>query len=119
MLKSFVFDTNVLLYDPQAILNFQENNIVIPITVIEEIDHFKKDLNEIGRNARYFSRFLDKLRHRGKLAQGVKLENGGNLRVVIGKGISPQLPRSNFPSTTTTKFSPSPWSCKSRTDNTR
>ncbi len=97
MLKSFVFDTNVLLYDPQAILNFQENNIVIPITVIEEIDHFKKDLNEIGRNARYFSRFLDKLRHSGKLSQGVKLENGGNLRVVIGKGISPQLSPEQFP----------------------
>ncbi len=95
MVKSFVFDTNVLLYDPQSVLNFHDNNIIIPITVIEEIDRFKKDLNEVGRNARYFSRFLDKLRNSGKLSEGVKLENGGTLRVVIGNDSS--LPPTQFP----------------------
>lgn len=96
MVKSFVFDTNVLLYDPNAVLNFHDNDIIIPITVIEEIDRFKKDLNEIGRNARFFSRFLDKLRKDGNLSEGVKLENGGTLKVVIGTESSP-LPSNLFP----------------------
>ncbi|MDR2562279.1 MAG: PhoH family protein, partial [Holophagales bacterium] len=54
--KIFVMDTNVLLHDPQAIFHFQEHDLVIPIVVIEEIDTFKKDQTEIGRNARTVSR---------------------------------------------------------------
>jgi PhoH-like ATPase len=82
-MKNFVLDTNVLLYDPQALFRFQENNIIIPITVIEEIDRFKKDMNETGRNARQVSRFLDELRKKGSLAEGITLESGGSLRVEI------------------------------------
>ncbi|HTP65238.1 MAG TPA: PhoH family protein [Geobacteraceae bacterium] len=82
-MKSFILDTNVLLYDPQAIFKFQENNVIIPITVIEEIDRFKKDMNETGRNARQVSRFLDELRKTRSLAEGVGLESGGTLRVEI------------------------------------
>jgi PhoH-like ATPase len=82
-MKSFILDTNVLLYDPQAIFKFEENNIVIPITVIEEIDRFKKDMNETGRNARQISRFLDDLRKKGSLSTGIRLETGGTLRVEI------------------------------------
>ncbi len=82
-MKSFILDTNVLLYDPQAIFKFKDNNIVVPITVIEEIDRFKKDMNETGRNARQVSRFLDDLRKRGSLSSGIKLESGGSLRVEI------------------------------------
>ena len=82
-MKSFILDTNVLLYDPQAIFKFQENNIIIPITVIEEIDRFKKDMNETGRNARQISRFLDNLRKKGSLSVGIGLETGGTLRVEI------------------------------------
>jgi PhoH-like ATPase len=82
-MKSFILDTNVLLYDPQAIFKFQENNIIIPITVIEEIDRFKKDMNETGRNARQISRFLDDLRKKGSLSVGIRLETGGTLRVEI------------------------------------
>jgi PhoH-like ATPase len=82
-MKSFVLDTNVLLYDPQAIFKFEDNNIVIPITVIEEIDRFKKDMNETGRNARQISRFLDDLRKKGSLSTGIRLETGGSLRVEI------------------------------------
>jgi hypothetical protein len=52
MKKIYVLDTNVLLYDPQALSRFEDNSIIIPITVIEEIDRFKKDMNETGRNAR-------------------------------------------------------------------
>lgn len=82
-MKNFILDTNVLLYDPQAVFKFQDNNIIIPITVIEEIDRFKKDMNETGRNARQISRLLDDMRKRGSLSEGIKLDNGGNLRVEI------------------------------------
>lgn len=83
MIKSYVLDTNVLLHDPQALFKFDENNLIIPITVIEEIDRFKKDLNETGRNARHVSRTLDGLRRQGHLITGVELESGGHLRVVL------------------------------------
>ncbi len=82
-MKTFVLDTNVLLYDPHALYKFEENIIVIPITVIEEIDKFKKDMNETGRNARHVSRLLDALRSSGSLSQGVMLESGTLLRVEI------------------------------------
>jgi len=82
-MKTFVLDTNVLLHDPYALFQFQENNILIPITVIEEIDRFKKDMNETGRNARQVSRILDELRQKGSLSAGITLESGGNLRVAL------------------------------------
>ncbi len=82
--KIFVLDTNVLLHDPMALLKFEENDVYIPIMVIEEIDRFKKDMNEIGRNARYVTRFLDSLRSKGKLSQGVSLGEGlGNVVVTL------------------------------------
>jgi PhoH-like ATPase len=84
--RTFVLDTNVLLYDPNSLNVFGAHDLVIPITVIEEIDRFKKDLNETGRNARMVSRKLDELRRQGSLSDGVNLENGTNLRVVIGSG---------------------------------
>src|SRR3990172_872055 len=83
MKKIFVIDTNVLLHDPRAIFSFEENDVVIPIVVIEELDKFKKGVDEIGRNARQVSRILDEHRLKGKLSLGVKLEGGGNLRVEL------------------------------------
>ncbi len=83
MLKTYVLDTNVLLHDPQALYRFEENDLVIPMTVIEEIDRFKKDLNETGRNARHFSRLIDQLRTQGDLVEGVQLETGGCLKVEL------------------------------------
>ncbi len=96
MIKNFVLDTNVLLYDPQAIFKFVDNNIIIPITVIEEVDRFKKDMNETGRNARQVSRYLDDMRKRGSLSSGITLETGGMLRVEmyeekIMKRLPPEL----------------------------
>lgn len=82
-MKTFILDTNVLLYDPQALFKFEENDIVIPITVIEEIDRFKKDMNETGRNARQISRLLDDLRKQGSLSSGIGIKSGGTLRVEI------------------------------------
>jgi len=85
-MKTFVLDTNVLLHDPRAVFRFQENTILIPITVIEEIDRFKKDMNETGRNAREVSRILDDLRKKGSLASGISLESEGILRVALMNG---------------------------------
>jgi PhoH-like ATPase len=79
--RVYVLDTNVLLYDPKALFVFDEHDVVIPMIVIEEVDRFKKDLNETGRNARTISRYLDKLRERGSLKDGVPLHGGGKLRV--------------------------------------
>ncbi len=81
MKKTFVLDTNVLLFDPQAIFKFSDHTIFIPFVVIEELDRFKKDQNENGRNARQFARIVDELRAKGSLAQGVQLENGGTLQI--------------------------------------
>ena len=83
MKKTYVLDTNVLLHDAQALFRFEDNDVVIPMTVIEEIDHFKKDLNETGRNARQVSRILDGLREKTHLVEGVSLEGGGVLKVVL------------------------------------
>ena len=92
MKKIFVLDTNVLLHDPRAIFSFEDNDVVIPIVVIEELDKFKKDVNEIGRNARQVSRILDEYRQKGKLSQGVKLEGGGCLRVELNHQSPERLP---------------------------
>ena len=82
-MKTYVLDTNVLLHDPQALFKFEENTIVVPITVVEEIDRFKKDMNETGRNARQVSRLLDDFRKVGSLSGGLTLSTGGTLRVEI------------------------------------
>src|SRR5512137_2756923 len=92
MKKIFVLDTNVLLHDPQAIFAFEDNDVVIPIVVIEELDKFKKGIDEMGRNARQVSRILDGYRQKGKLSQGVQLEGGGNLRVELNHQIPQNLP---------------------------
>src|SRR3954465_16094292 len=64
-MKHFVLDTNVLIHDPRAMLQFADNEVVIPIFVLEEIDQFKKEASERGRNAREVARVLDKLRAGG------------------------------------------------------
>jgi PhoH-like ATPase len=94
--KNFVLDTNVLLHDPNAIFNFKDNTVVIPIYVIEEIDMFKKELSELGRNARMVGRLLDDLRTGGRLDQGVPLPSGGSLRVgFTAKQLPPEVTNSH------------------------
>ena len=84
MKKNYVLDTNVLLHDPQAIFRFEDNNVIIPIYVIEEVDQFKREGSERGRNARSIARLLDELRERGgSLSKGVPLDSGGVLRVAV------------------------------------
>lgn len=97
MKKVFILDTNILLNGPNSIFKFDDNDVVIPISVIEEIDHFKKDQTETGRNAREVSRILDKLRKKGTLSQGIPLfedkEDSGHLFVYLGQDmdILPEL----------------------------
>ncbi|MCW5829031.1 MAG: PhoH family protein [Deltaproteobacteria bacterium] len=80
----YVLDTNVLLFDPQAIAKFGSEYVVVPITVLEELDTFKRDQTELGRNARMVMRYLDALRSKGLISHGVELEGGGKLIVAVG-----------------------------------
>jgi len=88
--KTYVLDSNIFLHDPAALFAFEEHEVVVPITVVEEIDRFKKDQNEKGRNARQFSRYLDQLSERADLADGVDLESGGILRVDLVTEVVPE-----------------------------
>jgi len=92
MKKNFVFDTNVLLYDPQCVFKFEDNNIVIPIVVLEELDQFKRNVDELGRSARTIGRLLDELRQKGSLSQGVEIPHGGMVRIDLSgdEGILPK-----------------------------
>ncbi len=85
MQKNFILDTNVLLHDPRSIYKFEDNHILIPIEVIEELDNFKRDLSDLGSNARRVVKDLDALRREGELRVGVSLDEGGSVRVVTGR----------------------------------
>jgi PhoH-like ATPase len=90
--KNYVLDTNILLHDPHAIFRFDDNNVVIPIYVIEEVDQFKREGSERGRNARHVVRLLDDLREQGgSLSKGVQIKSGGILTVAVPTK-RPELP---------------------------
>lgn len=90
-MKTFVLDTNVILHDPMSIFSFEGSRVVLPLTVIEELDTFKRSNDERGRSARFISRKLDELRKGGKLSNWVPLEHGGKLKVEIQ--VSDGLPK--------------------------
>ena len=90
--KTFIIDTNVILHDPNSIHQFEENNIVIPITVIEEIDHFKRGSQVININARQFARTLDSLTGKELFNGGISLGKGkGKVRIVITNGMCEEI----------------------------
>lgn len=90
--KTFVLDTNVILHDPTCIHHFQENNILIPLSVIEELDHFKRGNQVINLNAREFARTLDSITGNEIFNGGVSLGRGkGKVRIVITKGLSKEI----------------------------
>jgi PhoH-like ATPase len=93
MKKNFVLDTNVILHDPQSVFKFADNNIVIPIVVLEELDRFKRNIDDLGRSARSFARYMDKLREQGSLSEGVPIGEGGMIRIDLS-GDEAILPRS-------------------------
>lgn len=81
--KIYVLDTNVLLQDPRSIFSFEDNEVVIPAVVLEEVDSKKRYMDEIGRNARQVSKLIDNMRQTGKLHEKIPLENGGVLRIEL------------------------------------
>lgn len=91
--KIFILDTNVLLHDPNSILSFQDNTVIIPIVVVEELDGHKKGMDEVSRNARQVSRILDSFRQNGRLSEGIKLESGGIIQVELNHQSPEELPR--------------------------
>lgn len=92
MKKTFILDTNVLLHDVNSIYAFEDNDVVIPMVVIEELDNFKSEGDTRGKNARMVSRELDELRKKGRLNEGVKLPKGGTLKIELDKpNILPQI----------------------------
>ncbi|MEM9251929.1 MAG: PhoH family protein [Planctomycetota bacterium] len=77
--KHFVLDTNVLLHNAHSLFMFDDNEVVIPFAVLEELDKFKKESDDVGRNARQVARHLDRLRAQGSLAEGVTWNDRGGL----------------------------------------
>ncbi|MPQ45955.1 AAA family ATPase [Marinifilum sp. N1E240] len=90
--KIFVLDTNVILHDFNSIYNFEENDVIIPITVLEELDKFKKGNDQINFHAREFSRELDRISGDKLFTDGVNLGKGlGNLFIETGKEFSQEM----------------------------
>ena len=81
MKKTYVLDTNVLIQSPHAFLNFEDNDIIIPFVVLEELDGLKKSDGEKGSNAREAVRKLEEFRICGNILDGITIEDGGTLRV--------------------------------------
>lgn len=81
MIKIYVIDTNILIQSPNALFSFEDNLVVLPMVVLEELDHLKKSEGETGANARKSIRLIEQLRQKGNLLEGVELENGGICKV--------------------------------------
>ncbi len=92
MIKTYVLDTNVLLHDPDSMFSFEDNEVVIPLLVLEELDDHKRRPDEVGRNARVVNRRLDQLRTKGPLSEGLALENGGSIRIELNQHDLTNLP---------------------------
>ena len=83
--KIFVIDTNVLIHDPECIFKFPRQEVAIPVTVLEELDKLKRTPGDVGKSARAAIRLLEsaKLRGAGDLHEGVTLENGSKIRIIM------------------------------------
>src|SRR5579863_6550470 len=80
--KIFILDTNVLIHDPKALFSFTGAHVGIPAVVLEELDQFKGEGTERGRNTRETIRNLDQLRTKGSLRDGVPLDEGGTVQIL-------------------------------------
>lgn len=83
MQKTYVLDTNVLIQAPYALQSFEDNHLVLPLAVLEELDGLKNTEGERGANARQAIRYLESLRTAGNLLEGVPLPGGGTLRLEV------------------------------------
>lgn len=98
--KMFILDTNIILHDHRAIYNFQENDIFIPIVVIEELDKFKKGDDALNYNAREFTRELDRISNGRFFEDGVSLGKGkGRIKVEMGHGYTLEMQESLYDDT--------------------
>jgi PhoH-like ATPase len=86
MPETYILDTNVFLFDPQALEHFPGSQLFIPLEVIEEIDLYKADNTETGHNARQLTQAIDRMREKGSLRDGIMLANGAFLRIVVDEG---------------------------------
>ncbi|HUM88948.1 MAG TPA: PIN domain-containing protein, partial [Prolixibacteraceae bacterium] len=90
--KIFIIDTNVILHDHRCLFNFEENDVVLPITVLEELDKFKRGSEQLNYNAREFVRLLDELVKDDLFNGGLPLGKGkGKLKIETGKNFSEKL----------------------------
>tara|TARA_R110002153_G_scaffold1395_1_gene7192 strand:- start:15758 stop:17131 length:1374 start_codon:yes stop_codon:yes gene_type:complete len=87
--KTFIIDTSVLLYDKNSITSFEDNILVIPLIVLDELDRFKGKTTLVGENARYINRYLDDLRKKGNLSEGIEIENGQIIKVDVSEPCAP------------------------------
>lgn len=92
--KVYVLDTNILVHDPKSIFSFKGAHVIIPIVVLEELEQFKGEGTDRGRNTRQVIRYLDELREKGSLKNGIPLEDGGTLQVLFWK--EQDLPEAPF-----------------------
>ncbi|WLR52191.1 PhoH family protein [Bacillus tianshenii] len=83
MKKIYVLDTNVLLQDPRSIFSFDEHEVIVPAVVLEEVDSKKRNMDELGKNARHISKIIDTLRNRGRIHKSIPLDNGGIFRIEL------------------------------------
>ncbi len=83
MQKVYVLDSSVLLHDPDAMFQFEDNEVIVPYAVLEELENTKRFMDSVGQAARRAIRHLDQLREQGQLAQGVTLSHGGKLRIEL------------------------------------
>lgn len=89
--KIFVLDTSVILHDHQSVKSFDDNDVVIPISVLEELDHFKKGNDTINFEAREFAREMDSMSEGNTLSEWMDLNNGfdGRLKVQMDESAEP------------------------------
>lgn len=92
MIKNFVLDTNVLLHNPMSIYSFTDNNVIIPLTVIEELDKFKTYTDKKGMHARQVLREIDSCIKKGALNKGAKIKSGGTLKILVGSENNIDIP---------------------------
>jgi PhoH-like ATPase len=81
--KYFILDTNVLLHNPSALYSFSDNTVIIPLTVVEELDKFKSFSDKKGKHARQVLREIDTISRKGALTEGAKIKTGGKIKIVI------------------------------------
>ncbi len=81
--RAYILDTNVLLHDPRALFTFSGAEVIIPLMVVEELEKFKRETSDRGKNSRECIRELDKLRQQGSLSDGIAMEGGGNVRIAL------------------------------------